>query len=159
MALSNVALFGAAFLSPVVVGKMTLTIGWTWTFYILAILLAAALPLMVFFFPETAYRRANYLNTDYDDGAGPGAGNGTDSHLPLAGVSDGSQAEENKASEEGKETNETSAEASPPPEIPAKDSFWKSLRLFNGRKTDENFFKLLLRPVPLLFHPGILWVC
>ncbi|TKA71374.1 hypothetical protein B0A49_03918, partial [Cryomyces minteri] len=43
--------------------------------------------------------------------------------------------------------------------VPAKASFAASLLPFNGRKTDENFFKLLLRPFPLFLHPGILWAC
>lgn len=30
---------------------------------------------------------------------------------------------------------------------------------FNGRETDENFFKLSFRPLPLFFHPAILWAC
>jgi len=30
---------------------------------------------------------------------------------------------------------------------------------FNGRKTDENFWKLMFRPIPLFFHPAILWAC
>ena len=43
--------------------------------------------------------------------------------------------------------------------LPAKVSFARSLLPFNGRKTDENFFKLLLRPFPLFLHPAILWGC
>lgn len=30
---------------------------------------------------------------------------------------------------------------------------------FNGRKTDERYLHLLLRPFALFFHPGILWAC
>ncbi|KAK1138890.1 hypothetical protein N8T08_001679 [Aspergillus melleus] len=44
-------------------------------------------------------------------------------------------------------------------ETPSKASYHQSLKPFNGRKTDENFFKLLLRPFPLFFHPAILWAC
>ena len=43
--------------------------------------------------------------------------------------------------------------------IPKKVSFARSLLPFNGRKTDDNFFKLILRPFPLFFHPAILWGC
>ena len=37
--------------------------------------------------------------------------------------------------------------------------FWKQLRLFTGRKSNENLFKILLRPFPLMFHPAVFWGC
>ncbi|CAG8057075.1 unnamed protein product [Penicillium olsonii] len=147
MAISNVALFGAAFLTPVVVGKITKTMGWQWSFYFVAIFLGASLPLMFFFVPETAFRRAEYLNTDFRRTCSDGQGESSESHTSLGVV------DETKELRPGSNTAET---AMP---IPEKDSFVKSLRLFNGRKTDESFFKLLLRPFPLFFHPGILWAC
>ena len=33
----------------------------------------------------------------------------------------------------------------------------ENLALFNGRKTSTPFLKLLVRPFPLFFHPGIFW--
>lgn len=156
MALSNVALFGAAFLTPVIVGKITHTLGWQWTFYLVAIFTGAALPLMVFLVPETAFRRADYLNTDYQDNTDSGVGNGMEPHLPLNSTSKEIQAGEAKEADE--DENIGSPKASSHSKIAAKDSYLMSLRPFNGRKTDENFFKLLLRPFPLFFHPGILFV-
>ncbi|OQE01728.1 hypothetical protein PENVUL_c041G00465 [Penicillium vulpinum] len=134
MAVSNVALFGAAFLTPVVVGKITKSMGWQWSFYFVAIFLGASLPLMFFFVPETAFRRSAYLNIDFKQSDGQELGsdsNGLDAISRTEAVK----------------------------KVPEKDSFAKSLRLFNGRKTDESFFKLLLRPFPLFFHPAILWAC
>jgi MFS family permease len=170
MALSNVALFGGSFLTPVLVGKITYTLGWQWTFYLVAIFTAAALPFMIFFVPETAFRRADYLNTDfigdsYEQAGSSEAADHSDSQAPIHS----SEAPADMASHPGKEPqsvpdeektlrtrpNGEAAESGPPP---AKVSYWKTLRLFNGRKTDEAFFKLLLRPFPLFFHPGILWV-
>ena len=31
--------------------------------------------------------------------------------------------------------------------------------MFNGRHSPENFFKLLIRPLPLFLHPSFLWAC
>lgn len=160
MAVSNVALFGAAFLTPVVAGKITHSLGWQWTFYFVAIFTGAGLPLMVFLVPETAYRRPDYLNTDFGDNEAPGRSSGTDSQQPLSGVSGGGEAEELKESsavDKGPHSGGDKANAQSG--VPAKDSYLMTLRPFNGRKTDENFFKLLLRPFPLFFHPGILWAC
>jgi MFS family permease len=65
MALSNVSLFGGAFLAPVLVGKVTHSLRWEWSFYFLAIFSGAALPFLFSFVPETAFRRADRLNTDF----------------------------------------------------------------------------------------------
>lgn len=146
MAISNVALFGAAFLTPVVVGKITKTMGWQWSFYFVAIFLGASLPLMFFFVPETAFQRAENLNTDFRRSGGQGES--SECRASLGALND-----ETKELSPG---SHAAAETAMP--IPEKDSFVKSLRLFNGRKTDESFFKLLLRPFPLFLHPGILWV-
>ena len=57
MALSNLALFGGAFFTPVLVGKITHDIGWQWTFYLIAIIAGGFLPAVVFYLPEMAYKR------------------------------------------------------------------------------------------------------
>jgi MFS family permease len=46
MALKNLAVYGGSFFIPVLVGKITHTIGWQWTFYFVAILSSACLPLV-----------------------------------------------------------------------------------------------------------------
>ncbi|CAG8264973.1 unnamed protein product [Penicillium nalgiovense] len=150
MAVSNVALFGAAFLTPVAVGKITKSMGWQWSFYFVAIFLGASLPLMLFFVPETAFRRSDYLNTDFKRSGGQGES--MESHVSLSGASNDDTKELRPGPNEGSKTEAATT-------VPEKDSFAQSLRLFNGRKTDESFFKLLLRPFPLFFHPGIFWAC
>lgn len=146
MAFSNLSLFGGAFFTPVIVGKMTSTLGWRWTFYFVAIFAAAMLPLVIFFVPETAYVRDARLNTDTSMAD---EGDLTKSDYELHQTSGAS-------SEKGPETSETQHHTSlTPPKWTSKEN----LRIFNGRKTDESFFKLLLRPFPLFFHPGILWAC
>ncbi|CAG8099389.1 unnamed protein product, partial [Penicillium nalgiovense] len=150
MAVSNVALFGAAFLTPVAVGKITKSMGWQWSFYFVAIFLGASLPLMFFFVPETAFRCSDYLNTDFKRSGGQGES--MESHVSLSGASNDDTKELRPGPNEGSKTEAATT-------VPEKDSFAQSLRLFNGRKTDERFFKLLLRPFPLFFHPGIFWAC
>lgn len=132
--------------------------GWQWTFYFVAIFTGASLPLMIFLVPETAFRRPDYLNTDYEDRAGPANGNATDSQLPLSGVAEDGDAEELKGPSMANQAQSDQLKTSSHSGVPKKDSYLMTLRPFNGRKTDENFFKLLLRPLPLFLHPGILWV-
>jgi len=154
MAVSNVALFGAAFLTPVFVGKITKSLGWQWSFYLVAIFLAASLPFMILFVPETAYRRPNHLNTDFKHKRDQSESSNSDIQSSY-NPNEESKAFVPGAGENGVLRTEVSAET-----VPEKDTLLKSMKLFNGRKTDENFFKLLLRPFPLFFfHPGIMWVC
>ncbi|OQD70091.1 hypothetical protein PENDEC_c027G00485 [Penicillium decumbens] len=154
MAVSNVALFGAAFLTPVFVGKITKSLGWQWSFYLVAIFLAASLPFMILFVPETAYRRPNHLNTDFKHKRDQSESSNSDIQSSY-NPNEESKAFVPGAGENGVLRTEVSAET-----VPEKDTLLKSMKLFNGRKTDENFFKLLLRPFPLFFfHPGIMWAC
>lgn len=159
MAVSNVALFGSSFLTPILVGKISATIGWQWTFYLVAIFTGVCFPLVFFFVPETAYRRAADLDTDL-----LGEERHREKHaeggLEMSNPANGASPE--PVSPSGKNHDQDSVRRlSQPPQqelIPAKVSFAKSLMPFNGRKTDESFWKLVLRPFPLFFHFGILWV-
>ena len=91
-------------------------------------------PLIVFFVPETAYRRPEYLNLDIS----------SKDNLNTSGIQGSSE--------------EKFDDIDVPEHImPEKDSFLKTLLPFNGRKTDDTFWKIFLRPLPLIFHPAIFW--
>lgn len=153
MALSNLALFGGAFFTPVVVGKITHTIGWEWSFYLIAIFSGALLPLVIFFVPETAYRRKSSLNTDYvvEDSISKTA---IEKRANTSVSQPDSISNQISQSGNGRWTSQAHDTV-----VPSKVSFAASLLPFNGRKTDENIFKLVLRPLPLFFHPAICWAC
>ena len=181
MALTNTCLFGGAFLTPVFVGMISAHLGWQWSvsisplsfskpakhrahtarsikvfatvgelslteihqFFLLAIFMSLGFLLLVFFVPETAYRRAHSLDLDLlaeGDSSSETADKGQ-----TVTARDGEEKPLNQ-------TRQTEA-------IPAKDSYLKRLMPFNGRKTDESFFKLLFRPFPLFLHPAVLWAC
>jgi MFS family permease len=150
MALTNLAVFGGAFFTPILVGKITYTVGWPWSFYFITIFTGVCLPLVIFFVPETAFRRSAHLNTDlasmedvqlYEKREE--ANLGPDNAAPVSNTgSDVPATEQNFA-----------GYTSP------KRSFGQSLLPFNGRVADDNFLKLILRPFPLFFQPAILWAC
>lgn len=150
MAFTNLAVFGGAFFTPIVVGKITHTLKWWWTFYLVAIFCAVCLPAIFFLCPETAYRRDSNLNTDMlaeDENAALQKG----SDQPPS-PREGSNDSEKGANDE---TTVPTARYMATPKV----SYWKSLALFNGRKTDEAIWKLVLRPFPLFFQPAFLWAC
>lgn len=150
MAFTNLAVFGGAFFTPILVGKITHTLMWWWTFYLVAIFCGACLPLIYFFCPETAYRRDASLNTDMlATGTSRTALNEKDQ-----------QPESAELHERG--TSSDKAVAGPEcttAEVPKKHSFRQSLAVFTGRKSDETFWKLLFRPFPLFLQPAFVWAC
>ncbi|RPA75323.1 putative MFS transporter [Ascobolus immersus RN42] len=157
MALSNLALYGGAFITPVIVGVMTSTIGWRWTFYLVGILSAVCLPFLIFFVPETAFRRADHLNLDTALTSNRNSPEGSKTSLEML-----------PRSKEGSSSTSSSPVTATPldPEthhsganIPPKDTFLQSLRLFSKPLVDTSLIKLILRPFPLFLHPAILWGC
>jgi MFS family permease len=161
MALTNLAVFGGAFFTPILVGKITHTIGWTWTFYLVSIFCGVCLPLIFFFVPETAYRRSAHLNTDMASSKNVrlyqkerGESRDDEHAVEATQMSSSSHGIVNKS--EGEHRNRPNA--SPEILLPAnRVSYADSLLPFNGRKSDESFWKLLIRPFPLFAHPAILW--
>lgn len=114
-------------------------------FYLLAIFMAPAFLLLFFLVPETAYERAHSLDLDLlaED-------NASTESLPQAQITPSIA----KHAEEKYPQSSLATTSTPP-----KKSWLKSLMPFNGRKTDEPFFKLLFRPFPLFFHPAVAWAC
>ena len=144
MAFTNTCLFGGAFLTPVFVGMIAHdgSLGWQWSFYFMAIFMAPGFLLLLFLVPETAYRRSNELNLDYlaDDSSG--------TNSPAERSTDTTRSEE-------KPLHQTVHTSPHPP----KKTLLQRMMPFDGRKTDESFFLLFLRPFPLFFHPAIAWAC
>ncbi|PYH76113.1 MFS general substrate transporter [Aspergillus uvarum CBS 121591] len=171
MALSNAALFGAAFLTPVLAGKITHSLGWEWTFYLVSIFTAAALPLTFFCVPETAFRRPSELSmgTVYVHGRRSETVTSPLPQLDLDGDDAFLRREEGGPVQHaqpptgrharGSTSKEMPRDNSAETELPVKVPYLQTLKPFNGRKTDESFYKLLLRPFPLFFHPVIFWAC
>jgi hypothetical protein len=122
------------------------------------------LPLVVFFVPETAYRREQKFDIDtmgnliptattIKPGIRNGSSTGTSGELERTTNGPGGEKPEGQAGVQGVDTTE-------PHKAPPRKATWKeSLMPFNGRKTDEKYLHLLLRPFSLFLHPGILWAC
>ncbi|KAJ6262453.1 hypothetical protein Dda_3261 [Drechslerella dactyloides] len=135
MALANLSLYGGAFFSPVIAGAISSGLGWRWTFNFAAIFSGVMLPIIFFFCPETAFRRAAHLDLDTastDDFHGDGE------KQTRGSSSDG----------------EALTPASQPPQ---KKTLLQNLLPFDGRKTDDSLWLLALRPLPLFFQPAIAW--
>ncbi|KAH7376294.1 major facilitator superfamily domain-containing protein [Plectosphaerella cucumerina] len=158
MAFTNLAVFGGAFFTPILVGKITGTIGWEWTFYFTSIFLALSLVAVVLFCPETAFRRDMSLNIDMVT---------IDTPAPVGRASPSSEGQNDPSgSEDVEKLHQTGEQPAPvirpaagPAVIPPKKTWVQSLALFDGRKTDDSYFELLLRPFPLFLQPAFFWGC
>lgn len=167
MAFTNLAVFGGAFFTPIVVGKITNTLGWWWTFYLVAIFCGVCLPCVFFFCPETAYRRDTALNLDMLDHENPAAAKETNLATEDVEKRSSSNGEASATGLNGEPSQPTDIEGAANAPAPAranagprpKATFAQSLALFNGRKTDESYWKLLLRPLPLFLQPAFFWAC
>lgn len=144
MAFVNTALFGGSFATPIFVGMIARHIGWEWSFYLLAIFMGVGTLVLFLFVPETAYRRDKALNID----------------MPIASASSSSSDSPTASQEfEAKEMQDSARLAGTSMAPRGKDKFWQRLKPFNGRKTDDAFWKLLLRPFPLYLQPSVFWGC
>ncbi|KAF7544530.1 hypothetical protein G7Z17_g9876 [Cylindrodendrum hubeiense] len=153
MAFTNLAIFGGAFFTPILVGKITESLGWKWTFFFVAIFLAPTLLAVFFFCPETTYRRDASLNTDTTV---------VEESKPEPSLAQPYSPSPERSSEpsRGFIPFPTSGALQPIGNANTpKKSFVESLSLFDGRKTDERYWVLLLRPFPLLTHPAFIWGC
>lgn len=119
---------------------MTLAIGWQWSFWLVAIFTAVLLPAVVLFCPETTYIR----HLDPDLTSTDGSSESTD--ISLEKKSD-TELQEHVVDHVDHKT------------CSVKFLSRQSLQPFNGRKTDEAFWKLFLRPFPLFLHPTVFWGC
>ncbi|PHH79882.1 hypothetical protein CDD82_2107 [Ophiocordyceps australis] len=151
MALSNLAVFGSAFFTPIVTGKITETLGWQWTFYLVAIFTATIFPAIFLLCPETAYRRDPALYTDriFDHVR---TSYPASIKVTSAGVESAPSASSTPI------TLHSTLQHIGNAETPNK-TFAQNLSLFDGRKTDERYWVLLLRPFPLLLNPAFIWGC
>ncbi|KAI5358871.1 putative major facilitator superfamily, MFS transporter superfamily [Septoria linicola] len=160
MAFSNLCLFGGAFFTPVIVGIMTHKLGWEWTFYFIAIFTAGLLPLVVLYCPETAYVRDESFNAHNAPQRERDSDERSSSSHELRNnpthYSESYHPEKDAATTTRNPSTEIQNIHHPSPFTFITRS---NIALFNGRKSPENFFMLLIRPFPLFLHPSFLWAC
>lgn len=118
------------------------------------------LPCIFFFVPETAFRRDESLNTDIvGDESVQNSSLSNGPHLNEARTNENEQSPDSSIPTSFEKDHVSISENHSTSLIPPKVSFARTLLLFNGRKTDEKFLKLVFRPLPLFLHPAILWAC
>jgi MFS family permease len=145
------SMFGVSFLTPIISGVITDQMytpsngshdrSWRWTFGFVAIFSGLLVPFIIFFVPEHAFdREAAMAKEEKTQPQSTPSDDSINSPRPRHSVSQ---------IERGDWLIGHHSQGWGP--------FWPQLRLFTGRKSNENIFKILLSPFPLFLHPAVLW--
>ena len=113
---------------------------WRWTFGLVSIFAGIIVPLVIFFVPEHAFNRGAALEREEK------------SRSQATGSEESIQSRPRKGSIQVERDEWFATHHSH-----GWGPFWPQLRLFTGRKSDESWWKILLRPFPLMLHPAVLW--
>ena len=116
--------------------------GYRWTFGVCAIFFGILMIGVIFFVPETAYRRDSIAPIVENDEKGI--------HLKLG--------REHAVHKEQKDaTFRLGAANQENQDSEKKHTYIRSLRVFTGRYSNAPMWKVFLRPVVLWFYPAVLW--
>lgn len=147
--------------------RATATLGWQWTFWMVAIFTAVVLPFVYLFCPETTYNRD--IESDTCDLVSRPGSKPTETEVEkqefaiknggLGSFSSEVKSDGNPSSTSIERIRTNSYTPYPHTEHMPKRKLLaaQNLAIFTGRKSNENFWKLLLRPLPLMFQPAFLW--
>jgi hypothetical protein len=138
---------------PVLGGYISTKHGWRSQFQIISAFLGPCVILIFLLVPESSYNRPAIFNTDYAS-----ADNLSELEEELEKVNKTSSPQDTGA----KEAHVQSDAEGVSPNDPVgsgekKKTFVQELKLFNGRFSDESFFKLLLAPFALFTYPATIW--
>ena len=127
--------------------------GYRWTFGVCAILFGVLLFGIVFFCPETTFRRdaVVVVPVEAEDETIADEKGATTEHvtMTLAHEHDKSQ----QLGEKNRHLSYSATNASAEP----KHSYVRSLRVFNGRYSYAPMWKIFTRPMVLFWYPAVLW--
>lgn len=105
---------------------------------------------VVLFVPETAFRRSARYNTDIAPSTSQVTLESSSPASPLPNPDFPVDLVQAAAYREKDGLQEGYAPAQ-------RDGWLKRTSLFNGRKTDDSLWKLVLRPIVLVVHPAVFW--
>jgi len=164
---------------PVLGGLISTRHGWRSQFQIISAFLAPALILVILLVPEHAYNRPAIFNTDLhfagdldelDEQLGKANGANAEGGMEAGEKLATSNGEENEgkiAGGSGLKTGGIATEGEMPiapsgegtiVDLAEERKTWvQELRVYNGRFSDESFFKLIFAPFALFLYPATLW--
>ncbi|KIH87065.1 hypothetical protein SPBR_04851 [Sporothrix brasiliensis 5110] len=145
LAIWHYALSGGNALGQPIGTAILSSMGWRWPFIWACIVYAVYTIVLYFTCPETTYNRPAQLDLDI-----------------LEDIDDSSSERESPGAARGDEKTASSSVhdgdvESAPPAVEARMSYRESLRVFNGRFSDESFWRALVTPWSAFLLPAVSW--
>ncbi|OAA63693.1 Major facilitator superfamily domain, general substrate transporter [Niveomyces insectorum RCEF 264] len=168
LAIWHFALQGGNSIGQVIGGQIIQAQSWVWAFRWCVIILAVYNVALFLFIPETTYNRATRLNTDFHehldaynkaDQPPPSirpsqpADNATDSGNEKDGIDTVADTTVTTANDdiEGQDQGQSGSAAE------KKHTFLQSLKVYNGRFSDEKLIDGIVSPFAAFLLPAVLW--
>ncbi|KAL4903893.1 hypothetical protein BDW74DRAFT_185950 [Aspergillus multicolor] len=160
----NLFLVAGISAGPIVSAYIIQYAGYRWTFGVCAIFFFVLTVAFFFFAPETAFiRPGSSLRARETETMRPKVqlhspeDKDTQSRLEAGDIEEIEDRDSSMPNRHGHQpkTSEDSDLASPQPQV--KDTYWSSLRLYNGRFSNASLLKIMTRPFILFLYPPIFW--
>ena len=130
---------------PIIAGYISVQHGWRMQFKLISGFLGPVLLAVILFCPEHAFRRNRKFETDLGSG-----GSSTSTSVDNSTVAAGGDGKDN-VGEKSQEVDHEGGEGKP------KKTFLQELKIYNGRFSDDSFWKLLVAPFPCMLYPATIW--
>lgn len=159
LALWHYALSGGNAIGQVIGSQIVAAQSWVWPFIYYLICTAVYTVIYYFTCPETTYIRSSSLDIDIREELASDSGSGSDSDGPPPSNSEKAPAEIASTALDGEsvvvESEKRDPEAAASTE--KKLSYWQTLRVFNGRYSDESLLRALITPWTAFLLPAVSW--
>ncbi|KAH8810615.1 major facilitator superfamily domain-containing protein [Xylogone sp. PMI_703] len=149
LALWHFGLAGGNAIGQVIGSQIAAAQSWHWAFNYVVIVLSAYTIALFFVSPETTYNRPAKYNTDFYESLSADSASDLGSNTSELGE----KAEDKTAVSSSVFVDEETQSA--PPE--KKMTYWQSLRVYNGRFSDENYWRSLISPFSAYLLPAVSW--
>jgi MFS family permease len=126
--------------------------GYRWTFGVCAIFFGVLMFAVVFFVPETTFRRDAVVVVPTSD-SDENAASSDPEKAKVSHITMKLAHEHDRFNEKDKHLSYSATHAASEP----KHSYVRSLRIFNGRFSYAPIWKVFTRPVVLFFYPAVFW--
>ncbi|KAG0131090.1 major facilitator superfamily domain-containing protein [Tuber indicum] len=174
IAFYNLTFLGSTYFMPVLGGFISTRHGWRTQFQIISAFLGPVLILIILLVPEHAYNRPAIFDTDLhstsdqselDEQLGKNDGAGAEGAVGVgekSATGNGAEEERTTLPEGVVSATETPATLNNEAAIVAdsgeeRKTWVQELKIYNGRFSDESFFKLIFTPFALFLYPATLW--
>ncbi|KAJ5249732.1 hypothetical protein N7489_000142 [Penicillium chrysogenum] len=143
VAVMTTCIVGISNLPPVLAGKISMSLGWRWVFWLLAVFLGIALVLALLFGWETAYVRKTVYNTDLTPEDNLDTNDAKSTRADADQVEDAREACDTI-------TRHTSS-------LLPRKSITRLLTPWSGEYTSKSLWRLLIEPFIVLANPAVIW--